>query len=242
MQTLGEVSVRPSITAPLLLLIRFREVALSFAVMHFPGLWEPTAAGAGIIYASGCLHSSERCRPRLNFPGNELSTRVTNSSGYLNAKAHQTSGQATEVKEAGWALAVLITSVSLTQFNTLCAPGHMAELSERSPLEPLPPVMHAPEGANALREGPAEVVHDGAKQAVFFSPITRESRMEKRWGMTDLSSQGTQRCNATSPERGRGLDPGRSESSELARLMIQETAKANLAPGCPNPPAGACAW
>lgn len=110
----------------------FQKVMLIFTIMHFPGPWEPTADLAGILYESGCLHSPVKCIPSLNFAGNEPCINITNSSGYLNAKSHQTSGQASGVEQACSALAGFITSVSLMQFNTLCAPGHAGRLSERS--------------------------------------------------------------------------------------------------------------
>jgi len=99
----------------------FQKVMLIFTVMLFPGPWEPTADLAGILHESACLHS-----PVPNFAGNEPCVNITNSSGYLNAKSHQTSGQASG-RRAGF-----VTSVSLMQFNTLCAPGHAGRLSERS--------------------------------------------------------------------------------------------------------------
>lgn len=101
----------------------FQKVMLIFTIMHFPGPWEPTADLAGILYESGCLRSPVKCIPSLNFTGNEPCLNITNSSGYLNAKSHQTSGQGTEVKQAGSVLAGFITSLSLMHFNTLWALG-----------------------------------------------------------------------------------------------------------------------
>lgn len=109
-----------------------QKVMLIFTIMHFPGPWEPTADLAGILYESGCLHSPVKCIPSPNFAGNEPCVNITNSSGDLTAKSHQTSGRASGVAQPCSALAGFITSVSLMQFNTLCAPGRAGRLSERS--------------------------------------------------------------------------------------------------------------
>lgn len=111
---------------------RFQKVMLIFTIMRFPGPWEPTADLAGILYESGCLHSPVKCIPSPNFAGNEPCINITNSSGYLNAKSHQTAGRAGGAEQARSALAGFITSVSLMQFNTLCARGRAGRLGERS--------------------------------------------------------------------------------------------------------------
>lgn len=71
---------------------------LIFTIMHLPGLWDPMADLAGLLCESGCLHSLVKRIPRLNSPAHEQRIHVTNSSGYLHATSHQTSGHAGEVK------------------------------------------------------------------------------------------------------------------------------------------------
>lgn len=91
----------------------FQKVMLIFTVMHFPGPWEPTADLAGILHESGCLHSPAKCIPSPGFAGNEPCINITNSSGYLNAKSHQTSGRAGERSGAGLLRAGRVYHVSL---------------------------------------------------------------------------------------------------------------------------------
>lgn len=140
----------------------FQKVMLIFTIMRFPGPWEPTADLAGLLHESGCLRSPVKCVPSPNFAGNEPCVNITGSSGYLNAKSHQTSGQASGVERACSALAGFITSLSLMQFNTFCAPGHAERLSERShrggaagdgPVGELPGQRGGLPGRQGLKEG-----------------------------------------------------------------------------------------